>query len=203
MSIWKTTMTWLGLGPDSEYEIDVADPRTAADPALREARHANDPGRSRPAVRSVDPPDSSEFSAVRALGPMHESGGPAGPSLESSGSTGLRPLETGSALSEPLGSVRPVPAPGPRTPQVIAPRGFNDAQEVADRFRAGSPVVLNLREVDGDLGRRLIDFCSGLCYGLRGKMERVGERTFLLTPADVQLTAEDHRVLRDSGLLSP
>ena len=76
-----------------------------------------------------------------------------------------------------------------------------DAQEVADRFRGGAPVILNLQETDAELGRRLIDFCSGLCYGLRGQMQRVGDRVFLVTPAEVTLTADDHRLMRDSGLL--
>lgn len=100
-----------------------------------------------------------------------------------------------------MGSVQAVPAVPASKPQLVAPRSFNDAQEVADRFRGGAPVILNLQETDADLGRRLIDFCSGLCYGLRGQMQRVGDRVFLVTPADVQLTADDHRLMRDSGLL--
>jgi cell division inhibitor SepF len=99
-----------------------------------------------------------------------------------------------------MGSVQAVPAVPGSKPQLVAPRSFNDAQEVADRFRGGAPVILNLRETDAELGRRLIDFCSGLCYGLRGQMQRVGDRVFLVTPADVQLSADDHRLMRESGL---
>ena len=100
-----------------------------------------------------------------------------------------------------MGSVQAVPAVPASKPQVVAPRSFNDAQEVADRFRGGAPVILNLKETDPQLGRRLIDFCSGLCYGLRGQMQRVGDGVFLVIPADVQLSADDHRLMRESGLL--
>ena len=116
--------------------------------------------------------------------------------------TSLRPVEVTRADEPPMGSVQAVPAATGSRPQLVAPRSFNDAQEVADRFRGGAPVILNLKETDADLGRRLIDFCSGLCYGLRGQMQRVGDRVFLVTPADVQLSAEDHRLIREGGLLN-
>ena len=101
-----------------------------------------------------------------------------------------------------MGTVQAVPASPASKPQLVAPRSFNDAQEIADRFRGGAAVILNLQETDAALGRRLIDFCSGLCYGLRGQMQRVGDRVFLVTPADVHLSPDDHRLMRDSGLLS-
>jgi len=115
--------------------------------------------------------------------------------------TSLRPVEVTDRNDPPMGSVQAVPTVPGSKPQLVAPRSFNDAQEVADRFRGGAPVILNLQETDAELGRRLIDFCSGLTYGLRGQMQRVGDRVFLVTPADVQLTADDHRLMRDSGLL--
>jgi cell division inhibitor SepF len=150
--------------------------------------------------------DHNDFSAVRSLGPMSDSEY----GTNESGSvddvrpltnTSLRPVEVTRSSEPPMGSVQAVPAVPGSKPQLVAPRSFNDAQEVADRFRGGAPVILNLQETDAELGRRLIDFCSGLCYGLRGQMQRVGDRVFLVTPADVQLSADDHRLMRDSGLL--
>lgn len=205
MSFLKTTMTWLGLGPDAEYEQAAAtnQPGEFADPALRP-----EPGEYVAPAGPVGPlsdHDTSEFSAVRSLGPMSDSGeyspDSGAPDRGPLRNTSLRPVAVQRAEEPPMGSVQAVPAVPASKPQLVAPRSFNDAQEVADRFRGGAPVILNLQETDADLGRRLIDFCSGLCYGLRGQMQRVGDRVFLVTPADVQLTADDHRLMRDSGLL--
>ncbi len=209
-------MTWLGLGPDAEYEQGhEANSSGFSDPALRsEARAGVGVGRNggaetgaggRGPVRSMSEHDHSDFSAVRSLGPMsdHEYGGEHSPAADVRPltNTSLRPVEVTRPNDPPMGSVQAVPAVPGSKPQLVAPRSFNDAQEVADRFRGGAPVILNLQETDAELGRRLIDFCSGLCYGLRGQMQRVGDRVFLVTPADVQLTADDHRLMRESGLL--
>ncbi|MGI9033997.1 MAG: cell division protein SepF [Acidimicrobiales bacterium] len=83
---------------------------------------------------------------------------------------------------------------------VVAPGGFNDAQEIGDKLKANQPVIVNLQGVDRDLSRRLIDFASGLTYGLGGQMERVAEQVFLLTPSDVELPAEEKRRLQERGL---
>jgi len=150
--------------------------------------------------------DHDDFSAVRSLGPMSDDdyvGSEFSPATDVRplSNTSLRPVEVSTRNDPPMGSVQAVPAAPGSKPQLVAPRSFNDAQEVADRFRGGAPVILNLQETDAELGRRLIDFCSGLCYGLRGQMQRVGDRVFLVTPADVQLSADDHRLMRESGLL--
>jgi len=165
------------------------------------------PGRVQRPVAAAGERDAADFTAVRSLGPMSDGEyGSVEPTVAGDvrplSNTSLRPVEVPNRNDPPMGSVQAVPAVPGSKPQLVAPRSFNDAQEVADRFRGGAPVILNLQETDAELGRRLIDFCSGLCYGLRGQMQRVGDRVFLVTPADVQLSAEDHRVMRDSGLLS-
>lgn len=204
MSMWKKTMTWLGLDPDAEYEAG-GEPagQSFSDPALRGSTDQVVAAPVAP-IGSHSEPDPSEFSAVRSLGPMSDSGDYAGdyvPDNTPLSNTSLRPVEVANRDDPPMGSVKAVPASPSTKPQLVAPRSFNDAQEVADRFRGGAPVILNLQETDAELGRRLIDFCSGLCYGLRGQMQRVGDRVFLVTPAEVQLSADDHRLMRDSGLL--
>jgi len=216
MSLWKTTMAWLGLGPDTDYDQIGEGGRGFADPALRgperplaEGRGSFESGaRYETASASRVDASGSEFSAVRSLGPMSDEpdygGAKVATDVTTMSNAGLRPLDAGTMArtDQPMGTVRAVPASARTKPQVVAPRSFNDAQEVADRFRGGSAVLLNLRECDGDLGRRLIDFCSGLCYGLRGQMERVGDRVFLVSPADVKLSAEDRQALRDTGLVN-
>ncbi|MEA2499716.1 MAG: cell division inhibitor SepF [Actinomycetota bacterium] len=89
--------------------------------------------------------------------------------------------------------VRAMPTPTPGRLHLLHPTAFNDAQELGDKFREGYSVIMNLQAADPDLSRRLIDFASGLVYGLAGSMQPVAERVFLLTPAGVQVSAEERR----------
>lgn len=81
----------------------------------------------------------------------------------------------------------------PAKPHAVSPTSFNEAQEIGDRFKSGQPVIVNLQGVDKDLRRRLVDFASGLCYALAGKMDRVADQVYLLTPADVEVSQDDTR----------
>ncbi|MET0560058.1 MAG: cell division protein SepF [Gaiellaceae bacterium] len=87
--------------------------------------------------------------------------------------------------------LRSVSAPAPAKVHLVAPRAFNDAKQIADRFKAQIPVILNLQSADTELSKRLIDFASGLTYALDGSMQRVADKVFLLTPRDVELSAEE------------
>jgi cell division inhibitor SepF len=88
-------------------------------------------------------------------------------------------------------NLEPVRNSGASRVHLILPRSFNDAQQVADRFKNGVPVILNLQSADTELSKRLIDFASGLTYALDGGMQRIADKVFLLTPSDVELSAED------------
>jgi cell division inhibitor SepF len=90
--------------------------------------------------------------------------------------------------------VRPMPGTGqgPRF-HLVQPSSFNDAQEIGDKFREGFSVIMNLQSVDSDLSRRLVDFASGLAYGLGGTMQPAAEKVFLITPAGVPVSAEERR----------
>ncbi len=74
---------------------------------------------------------------------------------------------------------------------LVLPRSFNDAQQIADKFKDSIPVILNLQSADNELSKRLIDFASGLTYALEGSMQRVADKVFLLTPRNVELSAEE------------
>jgi len=87
--------------------------------------------------------------------------------------------------------LRSVSAPAPAKVHLVAPRAFNDAKQIADRFKAQMPVIINLQSADTELSKRLIDFASGLTYALDGSMQRVADKVFLLTPRDVELSAEE------------
>jgi cell division inhibitor SepF len=99
-----------------------------------------------------------------------------------------------------LRSVQPGP---PAKVHLVVPRSFNDAQQIADRFKAQIPVILNLQSADTELSKRLIDFSSGLTYALDGSMQRVADKVFLLTPRDVELSAEERaRALERGGFFN-
>ncbi|HYI45949.1 MAG TPA: cell division protein SepF [Actinomycetota bacterium] len=93
----------------------------------------------------------------------------------------------------PEGVVRPLPTAPPAMFHLVMPSTFNDAQEVGDKFRDGFSVIMNLQGVDAVLRRRLIDFASGLAYGLAGSMQPAADNVFLITPNGVQVSAEERR----------
>jgi len=85
---------------------------------------------------------------------------------------------------------------------LVIPKNFNDAQQIADKFKVDVPVIVNLQGSDTDLAKRLIDFCSGLTYALDGGMQRVGEKIFLLTPRNVEVSAEERARLIEKGFFN-
>jgi len=85
---------------------------------------------------------------------------------------------------------------------LVVPKSFNDAQQIADRYKEGIPVILNLQSSDPDLSKRLIDFASGLTYALDGGMQRVADKVFLLTPRNVQVSAEERARLLERGFFN-
>ncbi|MGI8801839.1 MAG: cell division protein SepF [Solirubrobacteraceae bacterium] len=85
---------------------------------------------------------------------------------------------------------------------LVLPKSFNDAQQVADKFKDSVPVILNLQSVDNDLAKRLIDFASGLTYALDGGMQRIAEKVFMLTPRNVEISAEERARLIEKGFFN-
>ena len=168
-TMWRRAMTYLGLGPDDEYD-DYDYEAHEEEPAVRAA------------PRYAEPPPDSQIGAVRPLPREREPEAPTSP-LRPRGSV-VRPI---------------VQQPSPK-PYAMSPVTFNEAQEVADKFMAGVPVIVNLQGAERELSRRLVDFASGLCYGLHGQMERVTNQVYLLTPTDVQVSDEDRRRLQERTL---
>jgi cell division inhibitor SepF len=85
---------------------------------------------------------------------------------------------------------------------LVVPRSFNDAQQIADKFKDAIPVILNLQGADQELSKRLIDFTSGLTYALDGGMQRVADKVFLLTPRNVEVSAEERARLIERGFFN-
>ena len=85
---------------------------------------------------------------------------------------------------------------------LVVPRSFNDAQSIADKFKESVPVIVNLQGTDVELSKRLIDFSSGLTYALNGSMQRVADKVFLLTPRNVEVSAEERARLIQHGFFN-
>jgi cell division inhibitor SepF len=85
---------------------------------------------------------------------------------------------------------------------VVTPRSFNDAQQIADEFKGSKPVIINLQSTDRELSKRLIDFCSGMTYALGGGMQRIANGIFLLTPQNVEVSAEEKARILEGGFFN-
>lgn len=84
----------------------------------------------------------------------------------------------------------------------LHPTTYREARTIGEHFRDGGPVIINLTEMDEADARRLVDFAAGLAFGLRGNIERVTNRVFLLSPANVQVTAEDKAKIAEGGFFN-
>ena len=85
---------------------------------------------------------------------------------------------------------------------LVVPKSFNDAQQIADKFKDSIPVILNLQGTEVDLSKRLIDFASGLTYALDGGMQRIADKVFMLTPRNVEISAEERARLIEKGFFN-
>lgn len=133
-------------------------------------------------------------------------------SEEQSGETNVRRISsarTGSATrTRTVDDVRTERVPqraypmSQTTVHYTAPMTFNEVEEVGDRFRNGIPVIMNLAGASESVAKRVLDFASGLIYGLDGRIERVGDRVFLLTPRGVEFSTEERRKLSERGFFN-
>ena len=102
-------------------------------------------------------------------------------------------------------SARPAPAPQPADLTRITtlhPRTYNEARTIGEHFREGTPVIMNLTEMVDSDAKRLVDFAAGLIFGLRGSIDRVTNRVFLLSPASIEVTAEDKARIAERGFFN-
>jgi len=187
MSMLKKALIYLGLGPDEEYEqyddFAPAGPTGGGEEARPTVRSVGAAPVVRPASSTVRPIPAtpSPSHSVRAVPATR----PPAPESRSGA------VATSSSV-DGASAIRIVESP-PTKPHAVTPTSFNEAQGIGDRFKAGQPVIVNLQGVERDLRRRLVDFASGLCYALGGKMDRVADQVYLLTPADVEVSSDDAR----------
>lgn len=171
MSFFRRAMDYLGLNGEEAY--DDYDMSTEYERPTRPQRTAQEQPR-----RGYEPEYSSETQRP-AQRPMRVDDTGAARRPDDSGLQ-VRPVGA-PRQTTPSPSVRPVAASGETV--TVRPRSFNQAQEIADYFKEGLPVIVNLEGLDGEMPRRIIDFSSGMCYALGGTIEKVGTGVFLLKPA--------------------
>ncbi len=94
------------------------------------------------------------------------------------------------------------PAAAPYRITTLHPRTYNEARTIGENFRQGTPVIINLTEMDDGDAKRLVDFAAGLIFGLRGRIERVTNKVFLLSPEHIQVTAEDKARIAEGGFFN-
>jgi cell division inhibitor SepF len=208
MGTWRKAGVWLGLVEDDDRRY-VDDELDAFDedydepvPRSRAERVTERPERSyeRPTAERFPPRDRA---AVRPLARGAATvSGPAS-AVGSVGSVGMThdnlALAPQMALRE-----RAVMAEEEQryTITTLHPTTYNEARTIGEHFREGVPVIMNLTEMDESDAKRLVDFAAGLAFGLRGSIERVTNRVFLLSPANVSVTAEDKARIAEGGFFN-
>ncbi len=186
---------WFGFGvEDDDYYEEEEERRPYAKDRYASDRYAG------------DDPDLEAGPTVRRLGRAERSsafGTSLGNLFGSEGSSRERPYG-GAGEAGASSHLRAVPdqrMPATRV-SVVDPASFNDAQALADRFKRQQPVILNLQNADGELSRRMVDFCAGLTYALDGQLQTVANRVFLLTPRNVEVSAEERKRLAERAFFN-
>jgi cell division inhibitor SepF len=174
--VWSRALVYFGIVEDDEYWDEEA---YAAEEDLERTYD-----RDRQNVRRLNPRSRQRDEFEDWSEPDAGSGRTA--VLSASG--GRRPLEAVASASVRV--------------HLVVPRSFNDAQSIADKFKDAVPVIVNLQGTDPELSKRLIDFSSGLTYALGGSMQRVADKVFLLTPRNVEVSAEERARLIDRGFFN-
>jgi len=177
--IWHRTLVYFGLADeDEDYEDEVLTAQPDIESAYRErasVRKIERSGRRRP-TEFDDIFAEDDYRGQRGQGAGQRS-------------AQVRPLSA--AAEQPQARVH-----------LVTPKNFNDAQIIADKFKGDVPVILNLQTSETELAKRLIDFASGLTYALDGGMQRVADKVFLLTPKNVEVSAEERQRLLDKGFFN-
>jgi len=178
---WHSALVYFGLAEEREPRtvVDDSDPHTAEE-------EIEDRYRERPNVRRLSRRRRDDFDDIFA-----DDEPPGRPT------TVLRPVGGGGGSRAANGR-----SGNDVRVHLVIPKSFNDAQQVADRFKDAVPVILNLQGTETDLSKRLIDFASGLTYALDGGMQRIADKVFMLTPRNVEISAEERARLIEKGFFN-
>jgi cell division inhibitor SepF len=182
---WHRTLVYFGLAEDrdaydDEDEVDYREPEEELENRYRERPNVRrlSSRRRRDEIDDIfadESPSERRTAVLRSVG---------------SGGGAVAAGRTGNGRSE---AVRV---------HLVIPKSFNDAQDIADKFKDTIPVIINLQGSEADLSKRLIDFASGLTYALDGGMQRIADKVFLLTPRNVEVSAEERARLIEKGFFN-
>ena len=181
--VWSRALVYFGIAEEEEYWDEES---FSAEEELERSYS------QRPNVRRLPRPQDDMPAAATAR-------------FEESGSSLLQAERARRPRSSRRVSPNLVPVPVPETAasvHLVVPKNFNDAQAIADRFKRQTPVIVNLQALEPDLSKRLIDFASGLTYALDGTMQRVADKVFLLTPPNVEVSAEERARITDTSFFN-
>jgi cell division inhibitor SepF len=182
-----------GYDPDDEFEPE---PEPERDRRRHQAHQTSHDEQPEEPVRVVHPPAQRERERPPAL--VGESGR-VGRIAPVSSITPDRPnLEKNAPVIMP----KVVSEREPYRITTLHPRTYNEARTIGEHFREGTPVIMNLTEMDDTDAKRLVDFAAGLVFGLHGSIERVTQKVFLLSPANVDVTAEDKARIAEGGFFN-
>ena len=189
--VWNKTLVYFGIAEEEEWDEDGY----LTDEELQRA-YAERPNVRRLAPRRARREDFDDWTDPEEAATARTSVLRPPPQRQVS----ERPVSQRQAEPRRLRGVESLPTAGANVKvHLVLPRSFNDAQQIADRFKEGVPVILNLQGSDQELSKRLIDFASGLTYALDGGMQRVADKVFLLTPRNVEVSAEERARLLERG----
>ncbi|OON77624.1 cell division protein SepF [Streptomyces tsukubensis] len=177
-----------GFDPDDEFEPEP-------EPERERRRHVpphQQPGQDEPG-RATQPPAPREPVPLPA-----ESGRPARIAPVAS----ITPERQSMEKNAPVIMPKVVSEREPYRITTLHPRTYNEARTIGEHFREGTPVIMNLTEMDDTDAKRLVDFAAGLVFGLHGSIERVTQKVFLLSPANVDVTAEDKARIAEGGFFN-
>ncbi len=178
---------------DEDDDVDEAPalPRARTSERVRLSERAG----SRAADRDDDRPERTERASVRSIARPAATG-------DTSGSAGYSTRDNLALAPQAPVHQRAVEDDQRYQITTLHPTTYREARTIGEHFRDGVPVIINLTEMDEGDARRLVDFAAGLAFGLRGTIERVTNRVFLLSPANVQVTAEDKAKIAEGGFFN-
>ncbi|WP_431773034.1 cell division protein SepF [Streptomyces cucumeris] len=179
-----------GFDPDDDFEPEPEPERDRRRHQVMETEPRPERGES---VRVVHPPAQREPAPLAV-----ETGRPARIAPVASITPERQNLEKNAPVIMP----KVVSEREPYRITTLHPRTYNEARTIGEHFREGTPVIMNLTEMDDTDAKRLVDFAAGLVFGLHGSIERVTQKVFLLSPANVDVTAEDKARIAEGGFFN-
>ncbi|UGQ10066.1 cell division protein SepF [Yinghuangia sp. ASG 101] len=187
---------YLGLVEDDVYEYDDYDEDDIGQDG-RADRNSEPPRQERREERREEPPRERRDEIPRSMPALHVER-----NLDEHRATVSTIPDRRPESSAPVTVHKVVSEREPYRITTLHPRTYNEARTIGEHFREGTPVIMNLTEMEDTDAKRLVDFAAGLVFGLHGSIERVTQKVFLLSPANVDVTAEDKARIAEGGFFN-